>query len=177
MKYKQRLGVLEAIQYTGGNLAEIAAWCPYAQASGGNIALDIPGQSSVTIVANEWIVRTSRNAFAPGRAQDFGYLPFGELYESVKGDGVSAVADVPAMPPAITADLFLDLAGQTIGAPLTAGIMLAGTKGTLPGGVGWGSTPLPLVNIKVGANQIVRRSPIKIGATTYNPSTSDLSLR
>lgn len=86
-RYKQRLGVVEAIQYSGNNSAEVIAWCPYASVNGSNISLSIPGQSAVTIVANEWIIRTSKNVYVPGRAVDFGYLPFGEVYESFAGSG------------------------------------------------------------------------------------------
>jgi hypothetical protein len=84
---------------------------------------------------------------------------------------------IPAPPPpAIVADLFLDMAGQTVGTVVTAPILTSGTKGTIPGGTGWFSNPSTLVNIKVGANQITSRSPIQIGATTYPASSGDLSV-
>jgi hypothetical protein len=85
-RYKLKVRIVEAIQYSGANADEILAWCPVAEKSGDNIKLNFPVGSvaeDVIIKPNDWIFGTSKGHFAPGRAQDHGYVPFSDMWESV----------------------------------------------------------------------------------------------
>jgi hypothetical protein len=82
-RYRRRQIVAEAIQYNGANFAEIAAWCPVVQdLGGGQIKLNLPGGANVTLGVNDWIIKAG-NSFGPHRWQDYGYIPFGDVWESM----------------------------------------------------------------------------------------------
>jgi hypothetical protein len=82
-RYKRKQIVAEAIQFNGANFAEIAAWCPLVQdLGGGQIKLNLPGGANVTLVKDDWVIKAG-NSFGPGRLQDYGYVPFGDVWESL----------------------------------------------------------------------------------------------
>jgi len=83
-RYRRRQIVAEAIQYNGANFAEISAWCSYVQdLGGGQIKLNLPQGASATLNKDDWIIKTGKDAFGPGRMQDYGYVPFGDVWESL----------------------------------------------------------------------------------------------
>lgn len=69
-KYRKRPVVIEAIQYTGQNLAEIMKWCPDLQL--GRVSPYIKTlEGDMSVGTGDWIVKGVKNEFYPVKLDVF----------------------------------------------------------------------------------------------------------
>lgn len=77
MRFRKRPVVIEAVQFTGGNAAELSAFCgpamrPVTNGSAGDTVLEIhTREGTMRAIAGDWIIRGVQGEFYPCKPDIF----------------------------------------------------------------------------------------------------------